>query len=255
MCLSITRTKAPKRSRATPAIQKNNKTFGQKAPALKDNSAVTNAAAVSPTDFDQASPNARFVPLDKVPLHKVVSMEGSAVQSQAPDQHSSSQNQTYPQQQLNAIQQLDGSIVETCQWLISAGVPMSAFDPVAISDISHSTFAVPQLVSSNPPLNNFIPQQQQSTTIENGAETNINLSNNNNNNINAATDPLHFHSNEMKTIGSVDPLLSTTQSTQSLESLSNIFKDTIPNIEDDPLLAELFPGEQLPMVDDSLWAL
>ncbi len=132
---------------------------------------------------------------------------------------------------------------------------MSAFDPVAISDISHSTFAVPQLVSSNPPLNNFIPQQQQSTTIENGAETNINLSNNNNNNINAATDPLHFHSNEMKTIGSVDPLLSTTQSTQSLESLSNIFKDTIPNIEDDPLLAELFPGEQLPMVDDSLWAL
>jgi len=248
LCLSITRTKAPKRSRATPAMQKY-KTFAPKA-APKDNSAITNAAAVSPTGFDQASPNARFVPLDKVPLHKAVSMDESGVQSHTPDQQSSSQNQTFPQQQLNAIQQLDGSIVETCRWLINAGVPMSAFDPVAISDISHSTFAVPQLVSSNPPLNNGI--QQQSTIIENGPETNINLNNNNNN---AATDPLHFHANEMKNVGAMDPLPLTTQSSHSLESLSNIFQDTIPNIEDDPLLTALFPGEQLPMVDDSLWAL
>ena len=267
LCLSITRTKAPKRSRVTPAMQKN-KAFA-KAPT---NTQLVNvassvpmpntslsAAAVSPTAFDD-SPLSRFVPLSgQGPLHRAVSGDSSSV-SQSPDHQSSSQPPSFPQQQLNALQQLDGSVAETCRWLINAGVSPSAFDPVAISDISHTTFAVPQLVSSNFPLSNGIPQQ--STIIESCAET-VSL------NSQDAFDPLHFHNqHEVKTVGNCQmnaPLspLSSNPSSNSLESipsghnleaLANIF-DCVSDIEDDPLLTALLPGEQLPMVDNCLWAL
>lgn len=247
LCLSITRTKAPKRSRVASAVQK--KAFVPKVSAfspLANNAqpSVVNtmsslsvpkannmtAASVSPTMFDDTSPHARFIPENSIsmrgPLHSSVSVDSSSSSSANDSQSSSSIPQ---QQQLNLPQQLEGSIAETCRWLIDAGVPMSAFDPVAIEDISHSTFSVPQIVPSTSPLNGGIPQQ--STIIESGSNTcspsNLNVA------------PIMDNTSNSAEIA-MNSLLATGQTNDNFDPLSAF--------DDDPLL-------QLPMVDDSLWAL
>jgi len=269
LCLTITRTKAPKRSRVTPPIRKSNN-FSQKLPAfqsrMKNNHAngmynnnlgtvpVSNtnisAIAMSPTIFDDVSPlhQSSLIPENncsmKVPLHRtavssIISLDGPSLSN--PDQESSSStlhhdrmhDTSFPQQ-LKARQQLEGSIADTCQWLVNAGVPISAFDPVAIGDISHSTFAIPQRVPSISSFSPIIPEQPiisetvignlwssiESTAVEY-----------------TETDSLHFN-NENAATGDINPLL-----------------PAVSSYENDLLLTDLLPGENLPMVDDSLWAL
>ena len=189
------------------------------------------APAVSPTMFED--PHTRFVPETNIggkgPLHTAVSVDGSTASNSADTQSSSSIPQ---QQQLNLPQQLEGSIAETCRWLINAGVPISAFDPVAIGDFSHSTFAVPQLVSSTSP--------QQSAIIENSSGTACPS------NLNTA--PLVDNiKNEIISPVEMNSLLSTGQNANNFDPLAEF--------DDDPLLTTFLPGEHLPVVDDSLWAL
>lgn len=276
LCLSIARTKAPKRSRTTPTIRKN-KTFSQKMPAFhprqSNNTQAHNEGmnnrnfsmapvsnierppiTVSPTIFDDVQSS--LIPENnlsmKGPLHEatvssVISLDGpsSSEASSLTSQFEGTSNATFPQQ-LKSHLQLEGSIADTCQWLINAGVPMSAFDPVAIGDISHSTFAVPQIVSSTPFSPSVTTPQQQSATTETGTR-NLYPSNND-------TEPLPFN-NGIEASGEIHSLLSAVSQTHHLESLASTFQEGGSIFDNDPLLTHLLPGENLPMVDDSLWAL
>ena len=264
LCLSITRTKAPKRSRVASTIQKKNFVLKPPVfPSLSINKAndintvstvpVQNtnlpAVSVSPTIFDEVHTHSSYVPdtnvITKVPLHKAVSLDGSSV-SNSPDRHQScSHTSSFPQQQqLKLHQQLEGSIAETCRWLINAGVPISAFDPVAISDISRSSdVSVPQLVPSTSLITPGVPQQ--STIIQSDCSN--------------ATESPQFNNdnNEIVSNSGMNSLLSAapTVNANSFDPLSIPFQDGLPDFDDDPLLTAFLPGEQLPVVDDCLWAL
>ena len=209
---------------------------------------------VSPTIFDDVQSS--LIPENnlsmKGPLHEatvssVISLDGpsSSEASSLTSQFEGTSNATFPQQ-LKSHLQLEGSIADTCQWLINAGVPMSAFDPVAIGDISHSTFAVPQIVSSTPFSPSVTTPQQQSATTETGTR-NLYPSNND-------TEPLPFN-NGIEASGEIHSLLSAVSQTHHLESLASTFQEGGSIFDNDPLLTHLLPGENLPMVDDSLWAL
>ena len=189
--------------------------------------------------FEDNSPHARFIPESSIsmkgPLHSSVSVDSSSTSSATDSQSSSSMPQ---QQQLNLPQQLEGSIAETCRWLINAGVPTSAFDPVPIEDISHTSFSVPQIVPSTAPLNAAIPQQQ-STIIESDSKSCSPL------NLNPV--PVLDNSTNNNEIAMNSLLATPGQSTDNF--------DPLRAFDDDPLLNAFLPGENLSMVDDSLWAL
>lgn len=283
LCLSIARTKAPKRSRATPTIRKN-KVFSQRMPSFHSRQSNTQAnndgtnnrnnslapvlpVTISPTIFDDVQSS--LIPENNVsmkgPLHKptvssVMSLDGPS--SSKADYHESSSstsyyggtnNASFPQQ-LKSHLQLEGSIADTCRWLINAGVPISAFDPVAIGDISHSTFAVPQIVSSTH-FSNTVTPLQQSITTKTGAR-NLYPSSNETAAVerNNETEPLPFN-NEIACNGDIHSLLSAVSQTHHLDSLASTFQEGGSLFDNDPLLTDLLPGENLPMVDDSLWAL
>jgi len=285
LCLSIARTKAPKRSRTTPTIRKN-KTFSQKMPAFHSRQSNNTRAhnegmnnrnlstapvsnierppiTISPTIFDDVQSS--LIPENNVsmkrPLHEatvssVISLDGpsSSDVSSLTSQYEGTNNASFPQQ-LKSHLQLEGSIADTCRWLINAGVPVSAFDPVAIGDISHSTFAVPQIVSSTPFPPSITTPQQQSVTTET-VTRNLYPSNTETTSVerNNEAEPLPFN-NGIAASGEIHSLLSAVSQTHHLESLASTFQEGGSLFDNDPLLTDLLPGEHLPMVDDSLWAL
>ena len=283
MCLSITRTKAPKRSRVTPTIGKDTKdaNVSQKLPSfqpLKKNTRVItsntvpslpqpntdiSAVSISPTIFDQVSPhnNSSFLtenlsvkgPLHQAAVPSIISVDDNSLLSKPNQDSSSSDNASFPHQ-IKAHQQLEGSIADTCRWLINAGVPISAFDPVAIGDISHSTFSVPQVVPSTCPLNPLIPQQ---STITQKAPVNACPSRETTTTVLAKNESevLHFNTEIAATNADINSLLSAAQPSQNSDLLSAPFQDIMGVFDNESLLTDLLPGENLPVVDDSLWAL
>lgn len=284
MCLSITRTKAPKRSRVTPTIRKDAKdaTASQKLPSfqpLKKNTRVITAntvtslpqpniempaVSISPTIFDQVSPhhNSSFLtenlsvkgPLHQAAVPSIISVDDTPPLVSKPNQDSSSSDNASFPHQIKAHQQLEGSIADTCRWLINAGVPISAFDPVAIGDISHSTFSVPQVVPSTSPLNPPIPQQ---STIPQTASVNACPSSETTTTVLAKNESevLHFNTEIAATHADMNSLLSAAQPSQNSDLLSAPFQDIMGVFDNESLLTDLLPGENLPVVDDSLWAL
>lgn len=261
LCLAISRTKAPKRSRTNPTIRKNSSNMSQKLPAFQSRktppqtSVVTsnttmsfcpgpNTVRISPTIFDDVpsslTPDTNVSmkgPLHKAPISPTNSFgsgqESSAVlQQQQQQQHNDRMsNASFPQQ---ANAQLEGSIADTCRWLINAGVPMSAFDPVAIGDLSnssHSPLAVPQLASSK---SSFSPVMSQQSTVTESLTRHVSSSSD----TAAVAEPLQFNT-----------------AVPSTGDLSSLFQDDVAPFDNDTLLTDLFPGENLPLVDDMLWAL
>jgi len=279
LCLTITRTKAPKRNRATPTIRKIND-FSQKIPSFHPKkkfmntkvSAINNSGPIPYTDisgvttspqifedvslFNQSSLiNGKNFSYN-LPLHKVIVPSTSALDGPTslskPDQESSSStaHQDVMQraslaQQLKAQTPLESSIADTCQWLLNAGVPISAFDPVAIGDISHSTFSTPLLVPSTTSFSPVIPQPTISHTMpQNLCSSNERIE----------TQPLQFN-NGISPTACMASLLDVGSASNKCVPLSSTFPDNVSPFDDVTLPTDLFPGENLPMVDDSLWAL
>jgi len=181
----------------------------------------------------------------KGPLHKAsVSPTNSFGSGQASSavlqqqQNDGMSNASFPQQ---ANVQLEGSIADTCRWLINAGVPMSAFDPVAIGDLSnspHSPLAVPQLVSSSK--SSLPPAMSQPSNAAENLTRHVSSSSSNTAAAekSVTTEPFQLNSG-----------------IPSTGDLSALFQDDVAPFDNDPLLTDLLPGENLPLVDDSLWAL
>jgi len=285
LCLTITRTKAPKRSRSTPMVRKD-KMFSQKLPVFHSpknthcdttknsnfsSAPVPNtnisAIVIAPTIFDDVSPLQQSSLISENncnmnrPLHKatVSSTMLLNIPSSSKSDHQSSSSTSYFEEtyntslplQLKSHQPLEGSIADTCQWLINAGVPISAFDPVAIGDISHSTFSVPQLVTSTSSFSPVISQESIIPETVTGSmssryETTAVEKN--------ETEPLRFNQGIAATCD-VNSLLSGGLPGHNPLSLSSTFQDGVAPFDSETLLTDLLPGENLPMVDDLLWAL
>jgi len=274
LCLSITRTKAPKRSRANSSIQK--KAFPPKVPPFQSRKSVapvnvssnnkldTNLSsdAIRPTIFNDVSPFQQTSLLAeqkcnmKLPQHEtsfLPNVSYDRASSSTCDQKSSSSTTRHDprvhdsclSQQLETHQPLDPSIADTCQWLINAGVPISAFDPVAIGDVSNSTFSVPQIISSNTSC--FISVNSKQSKISETICRNRSLSNEKGLTSKTEAEPLNFHdgvgNNDINSL-----LFSPTQN-------QIVYQDAVSPFDNDALLTDLLPGENLPVVDDSLWAL
>ena len=284
LCLSITRTKAPKRSRATSSVHK--KKFCQNVPPFqsrKNNTHVTisnnndlekvvslntnlPSDTISRTLFDDVSPfqQTSLPPQQKcnmkVPQHKTslssnVSFDcTSSSKCDHTASSSTSRNEpahgSFSSQQLKTHQPLEPAIADTCQWLINAGVPISAFDPVAIGDVSNSTFCVPPIVSSNSAA--FISVNPKQSKIPETIDTNHSLSHEKGSTDKIQTEPLDFHNGVAN--NDINCLIFPPSHNQV--DLASAFQDTVsPFDNDDSLLTDLLPGENLPVVDDSLWAL
>lgn len=282
LCLSITRTKAPKRSRATPSMKKNDKT-SQKLAAFKSQKKNTSgntmqinknsfantvslsqtnqsAVAISHTIFDDFSQLQR-TPMcsdtnTKGPLHRYVSSdEVSSSQSENTSTFSNSIHNAngniapsvhVPSSKTH--QQLEGSIADTCQWLINAGVPISAFDPVAIGDISNTSVDGPEPVYSC--ISSFSQSLPQQSTISPTPSCNMSSYTES-----KSMQSLQFNNNRDTNSADINSLFQVGLSSQNTLSLSSSFPSGVAVFNDDPLLTDLLPGENLPLVDDSLWAL
>ena len=264
MCLSITRTKAPKRSRATATIRKNNKfvpkssifqsgkhnTQGEES---KNNKSTVVARSInippvtiSPTIFDAEQKQSSRIPdtvrSSKGPLHKATVTPPFLPtpydqQSSSSSLHSSRAQNVTLTQKTRGNQHSEGSIADTCRYLLNAGVPVSAFDPVAINDFSKTPFAaqhlsIPQLVTSTPTISPAIPQQATPCPSNDSAAAAEKKS--------EQLPPSNEFSTEMNSLISAELPLQNA--------------DLIP-FGNDPLLNDLLPGENMSFVDDSLWAL
>ena len=220
--------------------------------------------AIGPTIFDDVSPfqqtslHAEQKCNMKIPQHETsfLSTVSYDCSSSSPcDQMSSSSTSRHERQvhdsslsqQLKAHQPLDPSIADTCQWLINAGVPISAFDPVAIDDLSNSTFCVPQIVSSNTSAFNSVNSKQSKTSET--IRGNQSLSSEKES-TKTETEPLNFHNGVAN--NGINSLLF---SPQNQIALPSAFQDAASAFDNESLLTDLLPGENLPSVDDSLWAL
>jgi hypothetical protein len=151
------------------------------------------------------------------------------------------------------------SIADTCEWLIKNGVPISAFDPVAIAfdpvtidDISNSTCNVPRsanagcditsLFSGGSPSSNY--RMEMMTTSRSINEDSTRNSSSIMTNTQQAT-PLE--------VLSLNPV--SVSPSYQVESHFNISYSTTDSREEYPLRTDLLPGEMLPSIDDALWAL
>mmetsp|Transcript_7251 Transcript_7251/g.17679 ORF Transcript_7251/g.17679 Transcript_7251/m.17679 type:complete len:410 (-) Transcript_7251:117-1346(-) len=275
LCLSITRTKAPKRSRATSSMpkKKNCRNLSVTNDNVLDKVASLNtnlsSSAIGQKTFDDISPFQQISLLPqpkchmKVPQHKTSlfsKVSYDCASSSKCDNMSSSSTSchepvhgSFASQQFQARQPLDPSIADTCQWLINAGVPISAFDPVAIGDVSNSTFCVPQIVSSNTSASAFTPVNPKKSKISETTSANRCLSNEQGSADKIRTEPLEFH-HGVANNEDINSLIF--QTTQNPGVVPCAFQDNVsPFDNDDALLTDLLPGENLPAVDDSLWAL
>mmetsp|Transcript_24795 Transcript_24795/g.68348 ORF Transcript_24795/g.68348 Transcript_24795/m.68348 type:complete len:419 (+) Transcript_24795:219-1475(+) len=291
LCLTITRAKAPKRSRAASAktskdtIKRPAKlpTFHSSTKGMESSSEFSNlitqprrimatpAVSITPSIFDEDSLPDQSIPMiessygtRRGPLHEATTnppVPSNCSSAPQPDPHraytsqyNNTQQVTYNQQGRNN-QQLEGSVVETCQWLINAGVPMSAFDPVAINEITDYTpLSVPELVPSP-----VVPQVPQNPTIPKTVITNVQMVNT------QSTTDGNAHGGEQQLLSNATNNNKQYQQSSahrlgfpahnlSLSTLST-FHGGDELFDTDQLVTDLLPGEDLPLVDDSLWAL
>jgi len=270
LCLSITRTKAPKRSRVSPTIRKNND-FEQKTSPFNSRKNIVHASRMND---DNTSP----APVPNVNMsgvaHTLAIFDGTAplkqssfscefksnrplheriTSSMTPDESNIlskiGQKTSHKSEADDSHQQLEGSIVDTCRWLINAGVPISAFDPVAIGDISRPAFTFPQLVPSAAPSSPISSAVSQHFTNEEKCDGDRTL-------CNVASRAVEKNESETLTTGATNLILSMGSSHHNSVSFRCPFQDDgSVSFENDPLLPDLLPGENLPAVDDSLWAL
>jgi len=185
------------------------------------------------------------------PLHTPTPSTADQISSST--SHRDTSNITFPQEIKNN-QQLDDSVADTCQWLINAGVPISAFDPVAIGDISHSS-ALPLLVPSAS--SSFSPVVRQKTTIQEMQPRNVLFTSQTTSVENNRMEEQRLNSNgsnnrndDFTSLFSVD-----VPSHNFPVSVSSFLDEPVSFDSDHLLAADLLPGEHLPLVDDSLWAL
>uniref|UniRef100_A0A7S4EFW0 HSF-type DNA-binding domain-containing protein n=1 Tax=Pseudo-nitzschia australis TaxID=44445 RepID=A0A7S4EFW0_9STRA len=276
LCLSITRAKAPKRSRAAPVkTTTNNKNFSRRMPTFHvrkksmETSVVNSslstppipainmsAVTIFPSIFDDVSPPQQSLMSEnrcrmRGPLHTPTPSTADQISSST--SHRDTSNITFPQEIKNN-QQLDDSVADTCQWLINAGVPISAFDPVAIGDISHSS-ALPLLVPSAS--SSFSPVVRQKTTIQEMQPRNVLFTSQTTSVENNRMEEQRLNSNgsnnrndDFTSLFSVD-----VPSHNFPVSVSSFLDEPVSFDSDHLLAADLLPGEHLPLVDDSLWAL
>ena len=151
------------------------------------------------------------------------------------------------------------AIADTCEWLIKNGVPISAFDPVAIAfdpvtidDISNSACNVPRsanagcditsLFSGGSPSSNY--RMEMMTTSRSINEDSTRNSSSIMTNTQQAT-PIE--------VLSLNPV--SVSPSYQIESHYNISYSTTDSREEYPLRTDLLPGEMLPSIDDALWAL
>jgi len=272
LCLTITRTKAPKRSRIAPTTKNNNPQKIQSFRSLKKNTDTSNyvnnmttveptPVTISPTIFDDVSPllpqlqQSSHIPEHnrdsmKGPLHKTTSPTTRTIYGPALSQPDPQLSSSTSSNIASILHQQESSVADTCQWLINAGVPISAFDPVAIGDISHSTFAVPQFVPSA--ASSFSPVViHQKPTIPTALPTgDLCLSNGTSVVVKTnETEALQFNyaKNDMTSLFAFP--------SQNSFSISSSFQGEVVPFDCDTLLTDLLPGENLPLVDDALWAL
>ena len=218
------------------------------------------AITICPNIFDDVSPPQQSLLSDnrcgmRAPLHTPT--PPTADQLSSSTSYRDTSNITFPQEIINN-QQLEDSVADTCQWLIDGGVPISAFDPVAIDDISQSsTLFVPQLVPSAS--SSFSPVVRQKTMTPEMQPSNVLFTSQTSSVENNRGEGQRLNSNLNCTNNTTDEFTSLFSSDVPPHnfpvSVFSVLDGPVSFDSDHLLTADLLPGEHLPLVDDSLWAL
>lgn len=262
LSLTISRTKAPKRSRIVPTKSDDpNKKFVSN--TRKRNNIDTNT--VNSGGESQSQQSSHILSDDNIfsmkrPLHNPTSsnsnINGNNNSLASPSKVGSTSGLTFGS---GKGLHHEEAIADTCEWLIKNGVPISAFDPVAIAfdpvtidDISNSTCTVPRsanagcditsLFSGGSPSSNY--RMEMMTTSRSISEDSTRNSSSIMTNTQQAT-PIE--------VLSLNPV--SVSPSYQIESHYNISYSTTDSREEYPLRTDLLPGEMLPSIDDALWAL
>jgi len=262
LSLTISRTKAPKRSRIVPTKSDDpNKKFVSN--TRKRNNIDTNT--VNGGGESQSQQSSHILSDDNIfsmkrPLHNPTSsnsnINGNNNSLASPSKVGSTSGLTFGS---GKGLHHEEAIADTCEWLIKNGVPISAFDPVAIAfdpvtidDISSSTCNVPRsanagcditsLFSGGSPSSNY--RMEMMTTSRSINEDSTRNSSSIMTNTQQAT-PIE--------VLSLNPV--SVSPSYQIESHYNISYSTTDSREEYPLRTDLLPGEMLPSIDDALWAL
>lgn len=262
LSLTISRTKAPKRSRIVPTKSDDpNKKFVSN--TRKRNNIKTNT--VNGGGESQSQQSSHILSDDNIfsmkrPLHNPTSsnsnINGNNNSLASPSKVGSTSGLTFGS---GKGLHHEEAIADTCEWLIKNGVPISAFDPVAIAfdpvtidDISNSTCNVPRsanagcditsLFSGGSPSSNY--RMEMMTTSRSINEDSTRNSSSIMTNTQQAT-PIE--------VLSLNPV--SVSPSYQIESHYNISYSTTDSREEYPLRTDLLPGEMLPSIDDALWAL
>jgi len=262
LSLTISRTKAPKRSRIVPTKSDDpNKKFVSN--TRKRNNIDTNT--VNSGGESQSQQSSHILSDDNIfsmkrPLHNPTSsnsnINGNNNSLASPSKVGSTSGLTFGS---GKGLHHEEAIADTCEWLIKNGVPISAFDPVAIAfdpvtidDISNSTCNVPRsanagcditsLFSGGSPSSNY--RMEMMTTSRSINEDSTRNSSSIMTNTQQAT-PIE--------VLSLNPV--SVSPSYQIESHYNISYSTTDSREEYPLRTDLLPGEMLPSIDDALWAL
>jgi len=262
LSLTISRTKAPKRSRIVPTKSDDpNKKFVSN--TRKRNNIDTNT--VNGGGESQSQQSSHILSDDNIfsmkrPLHNPTSsnsnINGNNNSLASPSKVGSTSGLTFGS---GKGLHHEEAIADTCEWLIKNGVPISAFDPVAIAfdpvtidDISNSTCNVPRsanagcditsLFSGGSPSSNY--RMEMMTTSRSINEDSTRNSSSIMTNTQQAT-PIE--------VLSLNPV--SVSPSYQIESHYNISYSTTDSREEYPLRTDLLPGEMLPSIDDALWAL
>jgi len=262
LSLTISRTKAPKRSRIVPTKSDDpNKKFVSN--TRKRNNIDTNT--VNGGGESQSQQSSHILSDDNIfsmkrPLHNPTSsnsnINGNNNSLASPSKVGSTSGLTFGS---GKGLHHEEAIADTCEWLIKNGVPISAFDPVAIAfdpvtidDISNSTCNVPRsanagcditsLFSGGSPSSNY--RMEMMTTSRSISEDSTRNSSSIMTNTQQAT-PIE--------VLSLNPV--SVSPSYQIESHYNISYSTTDSREEYPLRTDLLPGEMLPSIDDALWAL
>jgi len=262
LSLTISRTKAPKRSRIVPTKSADpNKKFVSN--TRKRNNIDTNT--VNGGGESQSQQSSHILSDDNIfsmkrPLHNPTSsnsnINGNNNSLASPSKVGSTSGLTFG---CGKGLHHEEAIADTCEWLIKNGVPISAFDPVAIAfdpvtidDISNSTCNVPRsanagcditsLFSGGSPSSNY--RMEMMTTSRSINEDSTRNSSSIMTNTQQAT-PIE--------VLSLNPV--SVSPSYQIESHYNISYSATDSREEYPLRTDLLPGEMLPSIDDALWAL
>jgi len=262
LSLTISRTKAPKRSRIVPTKSDDpNKKFVSN--SRKRNNIDTNT--VNGGGESQSQQSSHILSDDNIfsmkrPLHNPTSsnsnINGNNNSLASPSKVGSTSGLTFGS---GKGLHHEEAIADTCEWLIKNGVPISAFDPVAIAfdpvtidDISNSTCNVPRsanagcditsLFSGGSPSSNYRMEMMTSSRSINEDSTR-----------NSSSIMTNTQQATPIEVLSLNPV--SVSPSYQIESHYNISYSTTDSREEYPLRTDLLPGEMLPSIDDALWAL